>query len=310
MIQFLDKTVTEEEKTAFTENNKARQLLIVTGYSGAGKTSVMRALEDLGFYCIDNLPVPMLSELLRLLFKAQNNMIKVGLGLDVRGKEYFKDLLVEINKLRQLARNNFHFKIIFLESSDRTLVKRYQETRRKHPLVGKGISLITAIQREKELLEPIMGFSDIVLDTDNLNIHELSAWVRDSFSDVIKREILVNVISFGFKYGIPVESNLVFDLRFLPNPYFVPDLKFLSGKDTKVQEFLFGIEEVKSYWERLTEFLWYSIRKSFHEGRFLINVAVGCTGGKHRSVAFAERIGRQHLNNVRFLVHHRDLGKE
>lgn len=287
-----------------------RTILIVTGSSGAGKTSVMRGLEDLGFYCVDNLPVPLLSTFFHLSFKVQSNLFKVALGIDARGKQFLSDFILEVDKLRLQKDENVQFKIIFLNASDEILVRRFQETRRKHPLADRGVSLLNAIQKEKELLEPIMGMSEIVLDTDEFNIHDLRKWVKNSFSVKSQQEILVNIISFGFKYGVPTESNMVYDLRFLPNPYFIPDLKKFDGRTEQIQSYLFRQPDVKDYWKRLISFLKYSIEKSYKEGRFFVNVAVGCTGGKHRSVAFAQKIGQQSWNNVRFLIHHRDLGKE
>ncbi len=288
----------------------SRTILIVTGCSGAGKTSVMRGLEDLGFYCVDNLPVPLLSTFFHLAFKLQSNLHKVALGIDARGQQFLSDFILEVDKLRQQKDESVQFKIIFLNASDTTLVRRFQETRRKHPLADRGVSLLNAILKEKDLLEPIMGMSEIVLDTDEFNIHDLRKWVKNSFSVKSQEEILVNVISFGFKYGVPTESSMVYDLRFLPNPYFVPDLKKFDGRTDEIQNYLFSNSDVKDYWIRLVNFLEFSIEKSYKEGRFFVNVAIGCTGGKHRSVAFAERIARQKWNKVRFLVQHRDLGKE
>ena len=260
----------------------SRTILIVTGCSGAGKTSVMRGLEDLGFYCVDNLPVPLLSTFFHLAFNLQSNLHKVALGIDARGQQFLSDFILEVDKLRQRKDENVKFKIIFLNASETTLVRRFQETRRKHPLADRGISLLNAILKEKDLLEPIMGMSEIVLDTDEFNIHDLRKWVKNSFSVKSQQEILVNVISFGFKYGVPTESNMVYDLRFLPNPYFIPDLKKFDGRTDKIQNYLFNNSDVLDYWERLINFLQFSIEKSYKEGRFFVNVAVGCTGGKHR----------------------------
>ena len=287
---------------------QTRQILIVTGLSGAGKTSVMRSLEDLGFYCVDNLPVPLLSIFLNLTFHTQTNLLKVALGIDARSEQFLNEFINEIEKLKTQA-PLFHLKIIFLNASNQTLLKRFQETRRKHPLAI-DIDLTSAIEREKQLLDPIMAQADMVLDTDVFNIHELRNWVRRSFSDTQTREIIVNLISFGFKYGVPAESNLVYDLRFLPNPYFVPELKMLDGRTGDVQNYLFHKEVVIDYWQRLTDFLCYSLQKFCEEGRFFVSVAIGCTGGKHRSVAFVEKLQQQHWPSVRFLVHHRDVGKE
>jgi len=302
------------EKIKFSNDlvakKQSRKILIITGCSGAGKTSVMRGLEDIGFYCVDNFPLPLLSTFYHLAFQVQTNLPKVALGIDARGQQFLSDFILEVDKLRQQKEDDLQFKIIFLNACDGTLVKRFQETRRKHPLASRGVSLLNAIQKEKEILVPIMGMSEIILDTDEFNIHDLRKWVKNVFSERSQQEVLVNLISFGFKYGVPIESNMVYDLRFLPNPYFVPELKSLDGRMGQVQKFLFENSEVLDYWKRFLSFLRYSIKKSYKEGLFFVNVAIGCTGGKHRSVAFAEKVGQQNWDRVRFLVHHRDLGKE
>ena len=170
--------------------------------------------------------------------------------------------------------------------------------------------MLHAIQKEKELLEPIIAMSQIILDTDEFNIHDLRRWVRTSFDYGSKQEVLVNLISFGFKYGIPIESNMLYDLRFLPNPYFIPALKVLDGRNMEVQKYLFAKKDVCDCFDRLISYLKFALSKSYQEGRFFVNVAIGCTGGKHRSVSFVERIGELDLDHIKFLVHHRDLGKE
>lgn len=291
-------------------SSNLREILIVTGCSGAGKTSVIRCLEDLGFYCIDNLPLPLLQSFSHLVFNARNNLPKVALGIDIRGQQFFHDFILEVDRLKRQNAQDLILKIIFLNASNKTLVRRFQETRRNHPLTGKNTSLISAIKKEKKLLEPIMAMSEIVLDTDEFNIHALRNWVFSSFEYAAKQEILVNLISFGFKYGIPTESNMVYDLRSLPNPYFVPELKLINGTNKKIVNYLFAKKDVSNFFERLTSFLRYALLKSYKEGRFFVNVAIGCTGGKHRSVAFVEKISQQKWENIKFLVHHRDLGKE
>ncbi len=292
----------------FLEKEDQPIILIVTGLSGAGKTSFMRSLEDLRFYCVDNLPVPLLSTFLNLSFKAQTNLKKVALGIDARGEQFLKNFTYEINRLKHVEMIS-NIKIIFLNASESTLLKRFQETRRKHPL-AQDKSIQSAIKEEKDLLDPIMNMSDMILDTDKFNIHELRSWVQQSFSATQKHTLLVNVISFGFKYGVPAESNLVYDLRFLPNPYFNPDLKKFTGQDAVIQEYLFQQEEVIEYWKRLIDFLHYSLERFYKEGRFFVTVSIGCTGGKHRSVSFVERLSKETWKHMSFLPHHRDVGKE
>jgi len=285
------------------ESKQERQILVVTGLSGAGKSSVMRSLEDIGFYCVDNLPVPLLSTFLDFVFQAHTNLLKVALGIDVRGGAFLDDFMVEIKKLKK------HVKIIFLNAQDITIVKRFQETRRTHPL-AQGISLTKAIEKERKMLNPIKKMADQIHYTDQSNIHELRRWVSETCAGGFVQEVVVNVISFGFKYGVPAESNLVYDLRFLPNPFFVPELKRLDGRNRLVQDYLFGRDEVRRYWHKLEDFLHYLLQSYYEEGRFFANVSIGCTGGKHRSVTFVEKLCKQQWRNIKFLAHHRDVDKE
>ncbi len=173
-----------------------------------------------------------------------------------------------------------------------------------------NISLLSAIEKECQLLEPIKNISNLVVDTDVFNIHELRKWVKEAFSDEQAQKMLVNIISFGFKHGVPAESNLVYDLRYLPNRYFISELKPLDGCHEKIQEYLFSQSAVNEYWERLKSFLHYSVQKFYQEGRFFVNIGIGCTGGKHRSVAFAQKLSGEKWDHIKFLVQHRDLGKE
>ncbi len=288
--------------------NKDKQIVIVTGLSGAGKTSVMRALEDLGFFCVDNLPIPLLATFLQLVTQTQGNPLKVALGLDARGEHFCHDLADEIKRLKQNPAHH-NIKIIFLNAGTQTLIKRFQETRRKHPLAD-NIDLGAAITKEKDLLEPIIMSADVILDTDTFNIHDLRKWVSNAFSDIQTKELVVNLISFGFKHGSPEESNLVFDIRFLPNPFFVPHLKKSDGRSKEIQEYLFGQTTVIDYWNRLSSFIQYSLQQFYEEDRFFVTIAIGCTGGKHRSVAFVEKIKNESWPKVRFLVNHRDVEKE
>lgn len=296
-------------------NNKAfknkliRQIFVVTGMSGSGKSSVLRALEDLGFYCVDNLPIPLLSTFIDFVFKTPTNLLKVALGIDARGGDLSCDFLAEIEKLKKYCCDRSEIKVIFLSAEEATLIKRFQETRRKHPL-SKGLSLVNAIKREREILEPIKSVADEMHHTDSSNPHDLRLWVSKMFSGDLGRRLVVNVISFGFKHGVPAESNLVYDLRFLPNPYFVPALKILDGREKPVQEYLFEKDEVKEYWDRLEDFLRYLLHSYYEEGRFFANVSIGCTGGKHRSVAFVEKLCKKRWANIEFMPHHRDVEKE
>ena len=292
-----------------TVNRETRLVLIVTGLSGAGKSVMMRSLEDLGFYCVDNLPVSLVKTFLKYTVVSHPGELKVALGIDARDKGFLKDVMPAIAPLHQEGCGDWQVKIIFLQSSDKVLLRRFQETRRRHPLATNR-SLQSAIEHEKKLLEPIRDMADIVFDTDSCNIHELRKWVRQTFIENRSEDMVVNLVSFGFKFGVPAESNLVFDLRFLPNPYFTVELRALSGKDASVQGYLFAQEAVKRYWEQISSFLHYSIEQYYEEGRFFVNVAIGCSGGRHRSVAFVERLATMRWPHTTFLRHHRDIGKE
>lgn len=288
------------------ENQPA--IIIVTGVSGAGKTTLMGALEDLGFESINNLPLALLSNFLAMSLETSSKPNKIAICLDVRNEKTITDLMNTIPLLKQEGREK-QFKIIYLNASDQTLLKRFQETRRNHPL-AQGIPIDQAIQKEKRMLEPLSLYADITLDTDSMTNQEFRKWVRSYFAHLTTQPMLVNIVSFGFKYGAPHESNLVYDLRFLPNPHFIPALKDLTGKNKNVAEYLFQQSAVVDYWERLSPFLHYSLDRFYEEGRFFVTIALGCTGGKHRSVAFVERLATQSWDRIHFLVRHRDLGKE
>lgn len=286
-----------------------RHVLIVTGLSGAGKTSVMRALEDIGFYCVDNLPIQLLKTVLNLAFQKPLDVVRVALGIDSKDEKFLALLKGEVESIRNEKQID-GFKIIFLHASDSTLVKRFQETRRKHPHLSSKADLVSAIRHERMILEQIKVLADINLETDLLNSHDIRQWVQRMFCVENKREMFVNLVSFGFKYGIPQESNLVWDLRFLPNPYFVDELKDLDGRNQEIQAYVFKSPITKEYWDRLTDFLHFALSKFYQEGRFFATVAIGCTGGKHRSVAFVELLGKEIFVNCSFLIRHRDLEKE
>jgi len=247
----------------------------------------------------------MLSLFLNLAFQTQT--LKVALGIDARGEQFFTDFITEVQKLKKELGTNL--KIIFLTASTETLIKRFQETRRTHPL-AKDIDLIQAIEKEKQILAPIMGMADIKLDTNAFNTHDLRKWVSAAFSNEQVRKLVVNLVSFGFKYGVPTESNMVHDLRSLPNPYFIPSLKALDGRTPDIQNYLFEQPAVVDYWNKLADYTKFAIDKFYQEGRFFVTVSIGCTGGKHRSVTFVERLSKQNWENIKFLINHRDVGKE
>ena len=231
---------------------------------------------------------------------------RIALGLDVRG-----DIATIIHKLFRLKSVwPFALKIVFVTSSHHILLKRFQETRRRHPLSNSKKDISDAIKQEQKMLQPLCDMADVVLDTDQFTIHQLRQFVIQAFSFEGQQQLVVTITAFGFKYGVPPESNLVFDVRFLPNPYFEPALKLLNGTDKPVQEYIFSQPIALDYWERLLSFSSFVMMQSKQEGRFSMNIALGCTGGRHRSVAFAERLSHETIKDVSFITKYRDIEKD
>ena len=251
---------------------ESAQLLIVTGYSGAGKSSVLRALEDIGFFCIDNLPEALLDSFFQFVSNLNTSEQRVALGVDVRGGHDMNRL---VDYLASLKKNQTCLtKIVFLQSTSTTILKRFQETRRKHPLAD-SFDLMDAIEQEKILLKPLSEIADLTIDTDQLNIHDLRKLVRKVFASEEKSlKMLVTITSFGFKYGAPSEANFIFDVRSLPNPYFVENLKKLDGTSQEIKDYLFALPDVQEYWDKLKDFFLYSIEKSYKEGRFFMHFSI------------------------------------
>ena len=282
------------------------QVVIVTGYSGAGKNTVLYSLEDIGFFCINNLPGSLLQPFFESVTRQEIAYPRIALGLDVRG-----DLAMMIHKILRLKTVwPFSLKIVFVASSYEVLLKRFQETRRRHPLSDQKNDTSDAIKLEQQLLQPLCDMADIVLDTNQYTIHQLRRFVIQAFAPEGKHHMMVTVTAFGFKYGVPPESNIVFDARFLPNPYFDPSLKPLNGTDKPVQEYLFSQSVVITFWERMYDFALYTIKECLSEGRFAMNIAIGCTGGRHRSVALAQRLSEQKMLSVSFMLRLRDIERE
>jgi UPF0042 nucleotide-binding protein len=285
---------------------KVPHIVIVTGYSGAGKNTVLHSLEDIGFFCINNLPGSLLQPFFESLMRDEIAAQRIALGLDVRG-----DIAAIIPKLYRFKSVwPFSLKIVFVTSSYEILLKRFQETRRRHPLANVTKDISDAIKEERVLLQPLCDMADILLDTDQFTINQLRRFVIKAFSSDGAQKMVVTVTAFGFKYGVPPESNLLFDVRFLPNPYFEPTLKQLCGTDQPVYDYLFAQPMVQDYWLRLHSFATYVIHQSLAEGRFAMNIAIGCTGGRHRSVALAHRLAQSHIEHVTFLTRFRDIMRD
>lgn len=290
-----------------TEGSERQEVLIVTGMSGAGRSTVGNALEDLGWYVVDNLPPQMLRPLVELAGKAGGNLPRIAAIVDVRGGRLFSDLAEIIDSLRSAST----VRIIFLDATDAALVRRFEQVRRPHPLQGDG-TLLDGISAERTRMLEIRESSDIVIDTSDLNIHQLATLVTETFSPESTPGVRVTVLSFGFKYGVPTDADLVADMRFLPNPFWNPDLRSLNGRDDEVSDFVLAQEGAGEFLDAYVSALEPVLAGYQRENKRHATVAVGCTGGKHRSVAVAEALSRRlsRLPGVATSIKHRDLGRE
>lgn len=265
-----------------------RELVILTGLSGSGKLSALKAFEDLGFYAVDNLPIELLPSFAELVLQSVE-ITRAALVIDARegrGLERFPSILKDL-------RRKLSVKVVYLEASKPALLRRFSETRRPHPL-GQGEMVSKGIQAEHKLFEPVRKAADVVIDTTNFNVHELRAYIQNQFRRDSKGDgLLVSSISFGYKHGVPLEADLVFDVRFLPNPHFVPEFRKLTGRDKKVVAYLNKFPQTKEFLDRVTDLLLFLLPYYIHEGKSYLTIAFGCTGGQHRSVMIAEEIRRR-----------------
>jgi len=284
-----------------------QEVLIVTGMSGAGRSTVSNALEDLGWYVVDNLPPQMLRPLVELAGRVGDTLPKIAAVVDVRGGNLFSDLEQIVESLRE----NNPVRVLFLEATDAALVRRFEQVRRPHPLQGDG-TLLDGIGAERQRMLNLRESSDIIVDTSDLNIHQLATTVQETFSDAETPGLQVTLMSFGFKYGLPTDADLVADMRFLPNPFWVPELRGSSGLDAEVSDFVFAQEGATDFVENYTRALAPVLAGYQRENKRHATIAIGCTGGKHRSVAVAERLARllREQPGVAVSVKHRDLGRE
>lgn len=283
------------------------QLIIITGLSGSGMSSAMNVFEDLGYFCVDNLPVELIPSFVQLFSHKESNITRAALGVNIREGRFLDSFPNVYSKLR--GRNDLDLNVVFLEASDAALQRRYSETRRPHPL-GEG-RVLEAIQEERNKLSPIRGLADVVIDTSDHNVHTLRESLKKRFAPENKTaEMELNVLSFGYKYGVPLDADLLFDVRFLPNPYFVPELREQTGNDAPVIEYLQKTTEAPETIKRFSDLLDYLMPLYKREGKSYITIGIGCTGGKHRSVAVANALG-QHLNQTGYhaRVLHRDVKK-
>ena len=284
-----------------------REMLVVTGMSGAGRSTVGNALEDLGWYVVDNLPPQMLRPMVELSEHSGDAIPKVAAIVDVRGGKLFADVQAALESLR----DNASVRVLFLDATDAALVRRFEQVRRPHPLQGDG-TLLDGIELERSRMAELRSQSDIVIDTSDLNIHQLATAVAEQFSDDASNSTRVTVMSFGFKYGLPSDADMVADARFLPNPFWVPELRAQSGLDEPVRDYLLERDDAEEFIAAYVAALTPVLDGYRRENKRHATIAVGCTGGKHRSVAVAEELGRRlrDLPSVTVNVRHRDLGRE
>ena len=285
-----------------------KELLILTGMSGAGRSTVAHALEDLGWYVVDNLPPALLPSLAEQSFE---NHTSLAVVVDVRGGKFFDDL---ISSLESLKKSAMPYRLLFLDATDTALVQRFESTRRPHPLQGKD-RIVDGISRERAKLEEIRSSADVVIDTSNLNVHRLEKRTSEIFAAGMLSTLRVNVLSFGYKYGIPVDADLLLDCRFIPNPHWIPELRPLTGLEPQVSQQVLQSEGVADFLKSYIQVIQKMIPGYLREGKKYVTIAIGCTGGKHRSVAVAEEIARQlqspsHDLEISAHATHRDVGRE
>lgn len=283
------------------------EIVVVTGMSGAGRSTAARALEDLDWFVVDNLPPALLPTMIDLAARTRGAVPQIAAVVDVRSMAFTEDLLSTVEDLRS---RGIGARVVFLEASDETLVRRFESVRRPHPLQGDG-RLTDGISRERELLRSIRGEADLVVDTSQLNVHQLKAKMVGFFGKARETRLRSNVVSFGYKHGLPVDADLVLDCRFLPNPHWVPELRPLTGQDEPVRDYVLAQRGAKEMLDSYTEVLRLLVSGYQREGKHYMTLAVGCTGGKHRSVAMSEQLAaRLRDEGVEVNIIHRDLGRE
>ena len=286
-----------------------QEVLILTGMSGAGRSTVAHALEDLGWYVVDNLPPTLLSDLIKQ--GVQSDIKSLAVVVDVRGGKFFDELASSLSELKKSGAN---FRVAFLDASDQALVQRFESTRRPHPLQGKG-RIVDGIAAEREKLQELLAQADVVIDTSNLNVHQLEKRTTEIFAQGLTQSVRVNVLSFGYKYGIPVDADLVLDCRFIPNPHWIPELRPLTGLDDKVKDNVLSNSGVSQFVQSYVSVINQMLPGYLREGKKYLTVAIGCTGGRHRSVSVAREIaaqldGERDGFSVSAHASHRDVGRE
>jgi UPF0042 nucleotide-binding protein len=279
-------------------------LVILSGLSGSGKSTAVKALEDLGYFCVDNLPPTLLPTFIELCSNSAEHITKVALVMDIREGVFFEPAP---EMIRQIKEKGKLVELLFLESSDEAIVQRYKETRRKHPLSING-NILKGITKERKKLSKIRVLADHVIDTSLLNVHQLKEIIQDIFGKSVSKKITINFLSFGYKYGFPYDADIVFDARFLPSPYFIEKLKDLTGLNRKVRDFILKNEDTRKFLKKLVELLGFLVPKYEKEGKSYLTLAIGCTGGKHRSVVIVSELAEK-LKYLSPTVWHRDISK-
>lgn len=290
------------------QRSQRPEILVITGISGAGRSTAANTLEDEGWYVVDNIPPQMLEALADLVTRAPESMPKLAVGIDVRARALFSDLPAAINTLRK---SDVDFSMLFIDAKDADIVARYEAQRRPHPLQGSG-RVLDGIERERKLFADLKNTADSVIDTTGMNVHQLTKTIREMYSENGPKLLNLTVMSFGFKYGAPSDANFMADMRFIPNPHWVPELRAYTGQDAAVREYVFQNAGTEEFIENFLKALQPVIRGYKVEGKHYATLAIGCTGGKHRSVAVTEEIARRLRSNpeVHVTVQHRDIGRE
>lgn len=284
--------------------NSANRLVVITGLSGSGKGSALKAFEDLGYHCVDNLPTDLILNFAELCSSPASRIKRAAVVVDIREGEALSELPVTYQKL---SRKDLKLSLVFLEAKDEALIQRFEETRRPHPL-GANVPVREGIRLERALLKPMRQLADAIINTTNMNAHELRAFVQDRFGGGRHKTMLVSVVSFGFRFGVPQDADLVFDVRFLPNPNYVAHLRKRTGRDPAVKRFIDSHSQTRELIARLSDLLLYLLPHYVREGKSYLTIAIGCTGGRHRSVALAERLGNMLADEgYEIKVRHRDI---
>ncbi|MBG8199992.1 RNase adapter RapZ [Enterococcus faecium] len=281
------------------------QLVIITGMSGAGKTVAIQSFEDMGYFCIDNMPPRLIPKFWELI-KESGKVTKMALGVDLRSRSFFEEIQ---NMLIEIENTNFiDTSILFLDASDEELVARYKETRRAHPMAMDGL-ITEGIRKERAILDDLKAQASVIIDTTTLTPRQLREKINESFKSKGDQGFRIEFVSFGFKYGLPIDSDIVMDVRFLPNPHYIPELRPLTGKDQPVYDYVMSLDETQSFYHKFLDLLETVLPGYIKEGKSSLTVAIGCTGGQHRSVALTERLANALGKNYKVNVTHRDKDK-